>query len=150
MEDPKVYPVALTANGWALREKCTCSGIRKLKFAHRDRPGVIIEWWVKYFKFKVTDHNRTIQGQTPISKLTQWIQDYNAKMRVTAAIQAMPKNSQEKEQEAPADPTKDQDPEAEEAPIETETKKKSTRSAKKTTTADRVKQSDAAESSESE
>ena len=46
-------PQALIDNGWNYYEKCRCQRILKYKYRHPGKPGLELEWWVKYFQFKI-------------------------------------------------------------------------------------------------
>lgn len=77
------FPLAITQSGWVKQEQCNCGGILKVKFSHTDYPGVILEWWVKHYAFKAVKSNKTVQPQTSINKLDNWLQDYKLE---TAAL----------------------------------------------------------------
>ena len=62
-------PIALTNNGWNFYEKCRCQNILKYKYRHPDKPGMQLEWWVKYYQFKITEKNKTKIPPTKIGEL---------------------------------------------------------------------------------
>ena len=64
-------PAAIANNGWLFYEKCKCGGILKYKYRHPEKPGLQLEWWVKYFQFRITNYSKTKVQQTPIAKLEE-------------------------------------------------------------------------------
>lgn len=70
------FPLAITQNGWTKQEQCNCGGTLKVKFIHKDYPNYILEWSVKYYAFKVTKANKTVQPQTQIAKLSDWLKTF--------------------------------------------------------------------------
>lgn len=62
-------PKALTDNGWNYYEKCRCQRILKYKYRHPGKPGLELEWWVKYLQFKITEKNKTKIPLTKIGEL---------------------------------------------------------------------------------
>lgn len=62
-------PAAIANNGWLFYQKCKCGGILKQKYRHPDKPGLQLEWWVRYYQFKITQLSKTKIPQIPLSKL---------------------------------------------------------------------------------
>lgn len=67
------FPLIITQNGWIKKEQCECGGILKVKFNNVKYPGYILEWWVKYYQFKMVKDNSTIQPQTALSGLSEYL-----------------------------------------------------------------------------
>lgn len=70
-------PASLAEYGWTLYDKCYCSGILKYKFRNvAQHPGLEVEWWVKYYQFRITYSGVTTKvPATQIAKLEQTLKD---------------------------------------------------------------------------
>lgn len=60
-------PPALAEYGWTFYEKCRCSGILKYKYRNPDHDGLELEWFVKYYQFRITYNGR--QTKVPVTKI---------------------------------------------------------------------------------
>lgn len=54
-------PAALAANGWAFYERCRCAGRMKYKYRNPAHPELELEWWVKYYCFRITYLGRSVK-----------------------------------------------------------------------------------------
>jgi hypothetical protein len=59
-------PEAIVNHGWQYKESCRCGGVLKYKYTHPDKPGLMLEWWVKYFQFRVMDGRKIAR---PVDKI---------------------------------------------------------------------------------
>jgi hypothetical protein len=65
----KPIPEIITNVGWKYYEKCRCGGILKYKFRHEQKPGLTLEWFVLYAKFRIVERNKLKVPATALSKL---------------------------------------------------------------------------------
>jgi hypothetical protein len=63
------YLTILRNAGWHFYEKCRCGGVLKWKYRHPDKPGLELEWWLKYYQFQITERNKVKVPPTRIENL---------------------------------------------------------------------------------
>ena len=71
MEANEQYQAVLRDAGWNFWEKCRCGGVLKWKYRHPGKPGLELEWWIKYYQFRITDRRKVKIPATKIENLKQ-------------------------------------------------------------------------------
>lgn len=73
-----VQPQALADNGWVFHEKCRCQRVLKYKYRNPQLPGYEVEWWVKFYQFRIKEKAKTKVSLTKISLLDQTLKNLYA------------------------------------------------------------------------
>jgi len=64
-------PTALAENGWQFYEKCNCQRTLKYRYIHPNKPGLKLEWIVRFQQFSISDKGLTKVPLTKLSKLDE-------------------------------------------------------------------------------
>lgn len=130
------FPNVITQNGWTKTEQCNCSGIKKVKFQNVNYPNYVLEWWVDYYSFRMLKSNKTIQIQTKLAYLGDYLKSLKYEQAAIKADTPSPKTAAKKVEVAPVvedvKETPKTEPSVEPEPAATTDKAKtSTKTAKK-------------------
>lgn len=71
-----ITPEVIINDGWQFFESCRCGGILKYKYINTKHRNSVLEWWVKYDKFKILNGGKTIKEPTKLSLLEDYLKEY--------------------------------------------------------------------------